>query len=162
GVTMGPVVEILFPNTMTAETQSAIRASILKMATGFEDDDFTVQGRPFSLTFGEHDEGALDEHINSGAAAILGWAPRDTLTILAGCNGSEDHRIIAQLTLMILRDFGGLVEFCGALHPFEGDLQTLYNEKMIGGQLSWPDWEPHFRKAFKDVKGKLYALPYEV
>jgi len=107
----GPTAGVLLPTKLPEEFRGELRTRLRCGSPLGSDDDFLLEGEPFILDLRPRSP----EQLIAEDPRVLGWAPQDAVSFAAMCNGHEDHRLLARLCLDIAEDFGGVVDFHGAL-----------------------------------------------
>lgn len=108
----GPTASVILNESLSAANLQAVWEKVCLRATIVEGSHFWVDGRPFSLSFGEEYSGGFEE---LGYESVIGWSPRDSINITAMCNQQIDHYELAQLAMSLARLHGGLIDFGGDL-----------------------------------------------
>lgn len=105
-----------------------------------------------SLPF-DIEPGSLDEEPLGLASieAAFGRVPRDSVFLDAGVNGSDSHRILAELALAIAERLDGIIAFCGLLAPFRG----LFDSR------TWDEVQADAANHLAGLPGKVAVIPYE-
>lgn len=88
----------------------------------------------------------------------FGFVPAQVVDIGANCNSATDHIAVGQFALSILKRFGGIVEFCGAIVP-----SSPWKINHDIGSMDLVDWsllEEPFRKMVEKMPGKIVGIPY--
>ncbi|MES2638383.1 MAG: DUF6368 family protein [Myxococcota bacterium] len=111
----GPAAAILLPAPLDAAQIAAVRHSILGVAEVVDGENFWIQGQPFTAAFAPDYPGELEDIAGDGLPLVLGWVPRGTLTVIARCGGSTNHRLLGGLCLRLCQLLGGVVDFGGTL-----------------------------------------------
>jgi len=108
----GPTASVLFPSKVSDTHRAALRTRLGCGAPGGTYDEFQLEGRPFIVNLGLRSARELTE---IDLSQLLGWTPEDKVGFAAMCNGAEDHRLLARLSLDLAEEAGGIVDFSGAL-----------------------------------------------
>lgn len=133
----GPGACILLRVALDADRVLKVRDEIRGLSSHVSGDDFWVDDRPFIVVFGPEHTERLDELRRSALPKLLGWTPRDILSIAAMCNQDMDHRLLGELCLRFATQLGGIVSFGGSLPgcgdlPRDGPSAPLREEKLDG------------------------------
>jgi len=108
----GPTASVIFQTPLSTTQIESIEERIANLSEEVQGADFWVKGRPFIWNQGEEFDGEFDE---LEYLKYTGWKPHDQILLIAMCNGREDHRILADLCLLISREFSGRIDFGGQL-----------------------------------------------
>lgn len=168
----GPAASVLLPKPLTGSSDSALRkliAAVSDESPGGSSDleDFWVcdtgpagggyagAGRPFAVFTGLQPDRVPEEIAQ--VAGTFGFMPVDEIVVVAFCNSDDDHRILGELCLWLVEQFGGVVNFDGALWPSlppESEIDILH--------CDWRQVEPHFRRMVEGMPGRVASVWYEL
>ena len=130
----GPTASVIVPEILDEREVLRIAGMIEGTADRIDGRDFSVSGRPFIWSQGEEYDGEFSEFDYS---ATLGWRPKDQILLIAMCNQSEDHAILADLCIKVSELIGGLIDFGGTLQLLNrvvsGRLHRIGFESSQGG-----------------------------
>ena len=167
----GPVASVLIAEPLSEPDRAAVR-SVVDAVSDHELDQppalgafwacdtrpvgggYAGEGRPFAVEAGLQPD--WEPAQLAAVAAEFGFEPRDELTAIAFCNGSEDHRVLGELCAHLAERFGGVVSFGGALWP---DLPPDAGIDLW--DTDWRQIEPHFRRTVAGLPGRVVGLRYE-
>lgn len=143
----GPVASLLLPEPLTAGRLQTIWDTLRQISEPPRGNEVQIRGRPFLLSFGPEHPGELDGIIDEEQLPIvLGWTPRDIVSVIAFCNGDIDHRLLGLVCVRLCEALDGLIDFGGTL--------------AVGPDLSGPSWSPPVRRTL--LGGVLYATSYAI
>jgi len=104
---------------------------------------------------------ADDQNVAQAIAATFRFLPKSYISIAAGRNQAEDHRVLGEVALYFARAYGGVIDFGGALIPSStlseeqrSDILQLYGS-------NWSDIAAPLEQFFARLPGRLIAVPYE-
>lgn len=158
----GPAAGIIFPEPLTEDQKAIFRSDIQKMATLVEGTDFWIKDVPFCYILGPEYEGALEDYVEEGYEQVIGWKPKDELTLVAFTRRSGCHLYLGQLCLHFVKRFGGLIDFSGALTPpMPKEMNLRMVNEIVEGHLNWKDYEPYYHWFSETFPGKIYSIPNE-
>ena len=130
----GPTASVIVPKVLDEREVLRIAGIIEETADRVDGRDFAVSGHPFSWTQGEEYDGEFSE---CDYSTTLGWRTKDQIILIAMCNQSEDHAILADLCIKVSEQIGGLIDFGGILQlsdrAVSGCLHRIEFESSHGG-----------------------------
>ena len=144
---MGPAIAVYLHEVISKQARGEIRAEFGKVSTALQKGRFGEIRHPFDVGFGEDYPGDLEERFAYGGSKLLGWMPKDTMILNAGCNSNEDHRVLAELAAHFARKFSGLVDL-------EGSPRTAVQE-----DDPTVKHEPFEYRLKGGVAGRLFFIP---
>lgn len=121
--------------------------------------NYSGEGRPFWLNWvvGEEYSGEDEDHPTWRAEVQerFGLTPIARLTVSAGLNRPEDHRVLGDLALHLARHFAALIDFHGALIP-----STIRSHFDRLQERSWPEFAEAIRSYFSAMPGRILDIEY--
>lgn len=124
-------------------------------------------GRPFFIASDVDEERAAEELLADGGAlgtkyeTDFGVRPDTKIGIDALVNGSEDHRILAEIVLALARRLKGIIDMGGLIVPHS----TYQGALLLEGsyeRLCWLDVKLGVESFTDAMPGIAIALPYRV
>lgn len=169
----GPAAQVIFSTAVAPGWQAALDDVVETVRSGDREGayfwvgttrpiggHYEGEGRPFALDVGSElpwEVGALAEVGGSPAfyERPFGFRPDIAVTLIAMCNGTEDHRILGELALAAAERLSGVIDMAGLIVPHEVPLE----ERL---QAPWPAFRSRVEAFTSALPGKAVAIPYPV
>lgn len=123
----------------------------------FESDAFLLGTHSLRRGEGEYDD-AEPEQIERS----IGFAPVQFIQVDALFNGSDVHRVLAELSLFLSKSFNGFVDFHGAILPMLPAVPSRVRGAIASSSLNWSDVARYFEHEKNKYPGQLHAIEYQV
>lgn len=138
----GPVAQVLFATVATTSWQVVLEEILSPLGSRQEDNSIQVAttrpigglyegpGRPFLIGIGDEqpwsETGLLVEagETRTFYERVFGLYPDMTVTLSAMCNQPEDHHILADIALALVRHLDGVIDMAGLIVPRHVFLST--------------------------------------
>jgi hypothetical protein len=156
----GPYAEVLLWDPVSEDRARVLRDLVASVTLSGYADPFQVfttrpiggsyegESLPFDIEPDNLDEEAVDP---VAVEAAFGRIPRGSVFLSAGMNGTDSHRILAELALAIAERLDGIIDFCGLLAPFRG----LFDSR------TWDETQTDAADHLAGLPGKVVVIPYE-
>jgi hypothetical protein len=124
------------------------------------------KGLPFGLEWISGDGHAEQEDFptyRDDVCRKFGLRPSAFLSLTAGCNGKEDHRVLGELALHLAHTLGGVIDFGGALMPVVSPAIRKDFAKMLGQfeQANWAEVSEPTQQLWQSMPGRILEIPYQ-
>ncbi len=119
-----------------------------------------TDGRPFEIDKQKIDSNYSEEEILM-INNCVGFNAKFDLGFYAMCNREIDHKILGELTLYIAEKFDGLIDFGGAIFPYQSLPNKMKEGMWLWEQANWTDIKPYFDEMVGKIGGKIFTIEYE-
>ncbi len=172
----GPAASLLLRSVPSAQTLATIQQAILSISDTLEEDHFgvvstkaidgtiqTSNARPF---WGLRQK--LDaQHPDYSAAELsdiqkaVGFVPQFDFSFFAVYNRPIVLRILGELCVYLAQSLNGIIDFGGAIFPYQDLPDRMKQGLWLWEVASWSDIRPYFKAMIAPMEGCVYTIEYE-
>lgn len=173
----GPITSLLFDTISPSWVWDEIVSDILKVSEKMEGNDFFVSstvpinGSAISvdkrkITIEKYiidsnsDNYTPEELINIKKA--IGFSPKFVLNLYACSNKDIDHTILGELSLIWAEKFKGIIDFGGAIYPYNSLPEEMKKGMWLWEKANWIDIKPYFDEMIQSINGKIFTIEYDI